>query len=271
MYHRTTDIQLRHVHWLQNALPIPKDDLPLVISVLGSDLSLLDFPGVVPRLRSVFRHRRVVLCPNASWMSARLIEKFAGYAEVHPLPFGIDQSWFEIERKRSSPDIWLCVSRLTPQKIGPLFSWGRAVFTDGKRQLHLIGPNQAGMDVPEWVHYHGSLSPEDIRADWFPRAKGLISLSRHSEGRPQVMLEAMASGIPVLASKVPAHCDFVEHRVSGWLCGGLDEFIEGVECLSEESANSAIGAKARESVKISSGTWDSFAERLLEVYRRALS
>jgi glycosyltransferase involved in cell wall biosynthesis len=44
------------------------------------------------------------------------------------------------------------------------------------------------------------------------------------EGLPNVILEAMASGLPIIASNKTSHPELVEHGINGFLCESLDEF-----------------------------------------------
>ena len=70
--YRRRSVDITHVNWLQNALPLWGTKTPAVISVLGSDFGLLHLPGMKMALRTVFRQRRVILSPNAEWMRPML-------------------------------------------------------------------------------------------------------------------------------------------------------------------------------------------------------
>src|SRR3546814_14151560 len=67
------------------------------------------------------------------------------------------------------------------------------------------------VELPGWVHYHGPASPRLLADEVFPAARGLITLSQHPEGRPQVLLEAMAASLPIVASDIPAHASNLAH------------------------------------------------------------
>jgi glycosyltransferase involved in cell wall biosynthesis len=164
---------------------------------------------------------------------------------------------------------WLAVTRLTKNKIGDLFNWGDGLFGD-ERQLHLFGPMQEQLELPAWVRYHGATHPVDLLQKWFPQACGLITLSRHDEGRPQVMLEAMAAGLPVLASSLPAHRDMLQQRQTGWLAASRNELCQGLAWLENPPNNQQTGQAARQWIKDTVGTWDNCAERYANAYRNLL-
>lgn len=270
---RQKHINLYHVNWLQNALSLWRSKQSALITVLGSDLGLLKMPGMTLLLRQVIKKRRCVLAPNAEWMVDELKLRFGNVAQVIPIPLGIDDEWFALQEKRHIlfPNKWLAVARLTSKKMGPLFDWGKDIFShQSDRELHLFGPMQEEMVIPEWVHYHGPTYPEELQEKWFPTATGLITTSQHDEGRPQVMLEAMAAGLPILASNIPAHRNFITHRKTGWLVDSQEEFNAGIQWLSSTTNNQAIAATARGWVKKEVGTWSDCADRYLNVYQTLL-
>jgi glycosyltransferase involved in cell wall biosynthesis len=269
-YRRRGDTDLYHVNWLQCALPLPNDGKPALVTVLGNDMRLLRLPMMRRAIRRALRGRRVAICPNAAWMEASLREAFGDLAEVTPVPFGIDPGWYAIQREPVRPPRWLAVTRLTANKLGPLFEWGEPLFREGKRELHLFGPMQEQVAVPEWVRYHGAATPEQLVRDWFPQAQGLVTLSRHAEGRPQVMLEAMASALPIIASRMPAHADIVADGVTGFLCDDEAGFAAGLEKLEDPDMNLRCGEAARAWVSRELGDWDDCASRYAVIYHRLL-
>lgn len=270
-YRRAPTPDIAHVNWLQNALPLHGTRLPALITVLGSDFGMLRLPGMAAVLRRVFRQRRCILAPNAAWMAARLEHAFGDVAEVRPIPFGVADAWFDVRRTAGAPadGPWLVVTRLTAAKLGSLLAWGKAAVAHG-RKLHLFGPMQERIALPEWMHYHGPVDPAVLREAWFPRAAGLVTLSVHDEGRPQVVLEAMASGLPIIASDIPAHRDLVEHGVSGWLVNGADDFEAALSALSAGDTNRRAGEAARGWVMEHVGSWRDCAACYVAAYQDLL-
>ncbi len=257
--------ELAHINWLQNAMPLWGTNIPALVTVLGSDYGLLSKPGMIPLLRAVFRQRPTILAPNALWMTPRLEELFGVVAKISPIPFGVHQRWFAIDRTDAEPGCWLAITRITRNKIGDLFTWGEGLFEN--RGLHLFGPMQEQIDLPAWVTWHGPTHAAELKDTWFPKASGLITLSRHDEGRPQVMLEAMAAGMPIIASNLPAHRDFVRHGETGWLVNSRKELAPALATLEDMGNNHAIGEAARRWTKQTIGDWDDCAARYASLYQ----
>lgn len=271
--YRRNKADVVHVNWLQNALPLWGTNTPALITVLGTDFALLKLPGMKQALRSMLKQRRSILAPNAQWMVPTLQAYFGDVAEVRAIAFGVDDAWFNVERTRPNAEqerLWLAITRITHSKIGDLFNWGEGLF-DASRQLHLFGPMQETVTLPEWVYYHGPTHPADLIEKWFPKASGLITLSRHDEGRPQVLLEAMAAGLPILASKLPAHCDMISHRQTGWIAEKKSDVAVGLERLEDESTSAHIATAARVWVSKTVGTWDDCAARYTQAYADLLT
>lgn len=265
--YRREPATLVHVNWLQNAMPLWGTHTPAVVSVLGTDFGLLKVPGMTTLLRQVFRQRATVLAPNADWMVPELQRRFGDVARVHAVSFGIDAAWYDVRRALdfSGPRRWLVVTRLTRAKVGDLFEWGEGLF-DASRELHLFGPMQEELSVPDWVHYHGPTHPADLLQRWFPQATGLLTLSRHDEGRPQVMLEAMASGLPIVASDLAAHRDLLRAGETGCLVRDEEELAQALQALEQAPANIAMGTAAQLWARQTMGTWDDCAQRYRVLY-----
>ena len=260
---------LYHANWLQLALGLPDDGRPAYVSVLGSDLCLLRKPGMTRMLRRAFARRRTLLAPNAGWMGTELRARFGDVAEVRPNPFGVAPRWFDIAREPVSPAEWLVVSRVTRNKLGHLIDWGEGLF-DPNRRLRLLGPMQERLALPGWIEHAGPTDPDALQHRWFPRTAGLLTLSRHDEGRPQVIIEAMAAGLPVIASAIAAHTDLIRHGETGWLVDSREELAAALRQAEAPASGVDVGRNARRWIREHIGTWDDCASRCVNAYRDLL-
>jgi glycosyltransferase involved in cell wall biosynthesis len=207
-----------------------------------------------------------ILAPNSHWMTEELEKLFGDLAQVRQVNFGIDNKWFEVSHTvPGDVNHWLCILRVTEKKIGPLFEWGEKIFSEDQ-QLHLFGPNQQGLDVPKWVNYHGPASPDQLIKEWYPKSIGFVTLSQHSEGKPQVLLETLAAGMPVIASSIPAHEETVENNVTGILVSSESEFRNAVDRLQDPLFNLQASRQARSSSLREFGTWDDCIQRYRKLY-----
>lgn len=262
---RNENMDVIHVNWLQNALTLRKNT-PALITVLGSDYRLLRFPGMKWMLRKIMTGRPVIIAPNAYWMQQELERCFGDVAEIRPIPFGVEARWFGIQRTPSPSHKWIAVTRITHDKLGDLLAWGKGYFGNS-RELHLFGPMQEKIALPNWIIWHGPTNPDELAQKWFPYATGLITLSQHSEGRPQVLLEAMAAGLPVVVSHQPAHSDVVIHGETGWIADSQESFAEAIEQAEDSGINLQVGNRAKSYICNHIGDWDHCADRYVTAYR----
>lgn len=102
------------------------------------------------------------------------------------------------------------------------------------------------------------------------RALDYLLLPSRWEGMPYIVLEAMATGLPVVCSPVDGAVDLVEDGVTGFLCGAADpaHLAAGVRELlaCEETARRSMGERARR-ITLERYTACAMADKLLQVYR----
>lgn len=113
----------------------------------------------------------------------------------------------------------------------------------------------AAANLPEG-RFHLAGEVDDIHA-WLG-SYDLLVLPSKLDGRPVVVLEALALGVPVLASRVGALPEIVQDGRTGWLCDShdIDAFVGRIEDLASASP------QARELIRKNART---FAETRLDV------
>jgi glycosyltransferase involved in cell wall biosynthesis len=154
-------------------------------------------------------------------------------ARLHVIPNGIDVQLFAPNpearhRVRAQlgieQDAWVLgsVGRLAPEKNQELLLDGVAPMLDQHRHLVLVGdgPERSALQAKaaatlrsDYVHFLGAR--EDIPD--LLAAFDAFALTSHSEGLPLVVLEAMASELPVVSTAVGGVPDVIDDELTGYL------------------------------------------------------
>lgn len=100
-------------------------------------------------------------------------------------------------------------------------------------------------------------------------ASDLLVLPSLFEGTPLVLVEAMASGLPIVTTDVCGMKDVITHRRSGWLVPVRDpaRIAAGLLTLAEDEVlRAALGRTARQQAE-TAYTWPAVARPVLEAYK----
>lgn len=132
----------------------------------------------------------------------------------------------------------LHVGRLEPIKNQKLLldMFASLQQANAEAQLDIVGDGSAAEDlqqhaqalgIADSVSFHG----EQLDVMPFLERCHLMVLSSHSEGTPMVVLEAMASGRPVVATAVGGLPDLIEAGTNGYLAqpGNAQDLLHGVQ------------------------------------------
>lgn len=124
--------------------------------------------------------------------------------------------------------------------------------------------------VLERVHFGGQISQADL-PNWYHMADLFISPS-HVDGSSVSLMEALACGLPVLVSDIPANQEWVREGQNGWLFrdGDVHMLVERVLAVMARKQDLAdIGRAARRSAE-ERADWSKNVKVLFEAYERAL-
>jgi glycosyltransferase involved in cell wall biosynthesis len=150
------------------------------------------------------------------------------------------------ERKQTRQGTRLiCVGRLSPEKGQPGLLQALAVVAKEVPQLSLIlvgdGPDRRQLErlarelsVTSHVTFAGRLSEQDTLKEI--AASDILVLPSFMEGLPIVLMEAMALGVPVIASRVAGIPELVEDSRTGLLFTPSD-WDELAECIQKLVSN----------------------------------
>lgn len=121
------------------------------------------------------------------------------------------------------------------------------------------------------VVFPGSIPQEELPT--YLRMADVFVRPSLSEGLGTAFLEAMACGVPVVASSVGGIPDFLADRQTGLFCNPTDPFdiAEKIKILLEDqSLRDAIVRRASEIIR-ERYTWDTVAQAMGHVYRRHIT
>lgn len=121
------------------------------------------------------------------------------------------------QRRVGAGEYFLYLGRLAPEKgvMTLIRAWAQVkapllVVGDGPQRTELQGVATPG------ISFLGTLPPEDV-GNVLQKARALLVPSEWFEGQPRAILEAYASGVPVIASRIGGLPEVVHDGVSGLL------------------------------------------------------
>lgn len=236
------------------------NNTPYIISLRGGDV-----PGFSPE---ELRGYHFILKPAIKhlWKEAdRIVANSQGLKElalktypegkIDVIPNGVDLEAFRPphSKKSEGSKTLLYVGRMTKQK-GISFLIEAIPFLSKKVRLELVGdgPLRGRLEslvkrlgVYERVHFSGWLSQDELIKKY--QQADLFVLPSLDEGMPNCILEAMACGLPIVATYVSGSRELVQSGVNGFLVSSRDR--EGLivaieEILKDESLRRQMGEKS---------------------------
>jgi glycosyltransferase involved in cell wall biosynthesis len=257
--------------------------VPYLVSLRGGDV-----PGaesglsavhwlLAPSRRCILRAARAVTAnsPGLKAMSERVDPP-----KVHLVPNGVDTQYFiprAADGNKDGPFRLLFVGRFQAQKnlfwlLDQLANLRRTSSRPFNLDLVGDGPERTGLSariqelgLGEAVHFHGWVERGALRGHY--QSADLIINPSHYEGMPNVLLEAMACGRPVLASRVPGNETVVVDQVTGWLYAPNDsrDFADRLSTLmARDDLTTALGQSARK-YAVQWYSWDRCAQSYLDL------
>jgi len=274
---------------------------PLVVGLHGSDVFLAEHKAAIGRAaRAVFGRAAAVTACSPD-LAARAIGLGARPATTTTIPYGVDPARFRPhapdERAairarlglRDGERLVLGGGRLVYKKgldVAIDAFAGDAVREAGPARLVIFGygdleeelrAQAARLGLADRVLFAGRIERDHIPA-LFAAADLFLLPSVHDhagnvDGLPNTLLEAMATGLPIVASDVVGVPTVIDDGVHGRLVPERDSAALGVALaalLREPARAAALGVAARERVEREL-TWPQIARRFVGVYRAALA
>ncbi|UYN92425.1 MAG: glycosyltransferase family 4 protein [Anaerolineales bacterium] len=208
--------------------------LPYIVSLRGGDVPGFrpyDFARqhrlLAPLLRLVWRRARAVVANSAGLRD--LGAAFESKVPIATIPNGVDVEQFQAPQREWQTARLLFVGRVVFQKgldvlldaLGGLveYEWVLTIVGDGPRRAELE-PQAQQLGIAERITFAGWQSGAELAAA-YAEANLFAYASRH-EGMPNALLEAMASGLPAVATRIAGNEELVVEGETGLLVPSED-------------------------------------------------
>jgi len=254
--------------------------LPYVIRVNGSDFRVrVQQAGFKELVINALSTADAVICPG-DILREDIIASGVNPQNVHRFMNGVDRERFHPSDKDSDGDSRiLFVGNLVPGKrvdvLVEAFARVRDVHPKARLQIVGSGPEQSKvemrseqLEIDNFVEFHGSVDHNDVAI--LMRRATCLCLPSNSEGMPNVVVEALATGLPVLATNVGEIPNLVKHEENGWLCDVADD---GLVSNLESGLNYVLGRQwSRKAIasSIDGLTWQNAAADVVTVLKAVL-
>jgi glycosyltransferase involved in cell wall biosynthesis len=147
----------------------------------------------------------------------------------------------------------------------------RLIMLGDGSQRTLIHDLLADAGLKGRVHFAGMVANASL-PDYYRSADLYISAS-HSDGSSVSLLEAMACGLPSLASDIPGNMEWVTVGQTGWTFadGSVDGLIQGIfTAVKQKTDLKSMGQMARDVVEVRAD-WNKNYPKMIEAYQMAIA
>ncbi|MEP7305889.1 MAG: glycosyltransferase family 4 protein [Acidobacteriota bacterium] len=228
----------------------------------------------LPEVREAEREERALarlIAVAGSFSRRALIGSGVDPEKTRVNPLGVDCSRFAVTPKSfGRPFRFLFVGAMIARKGIPLLldAWRELKGSD--TELWLVGSASTRtlslLPPLPGMRYLGRLPPSELA--FVLQQCDVFVFPSYCEGFGQVILEAMASGLPVITTTATAGPDIITHGHDGWIVepDNPDELVEAMRnCLVNRAIIPSMGLRARETAERFS--WPAYGVRLLTLLR----
>src|SRR3989338_5463172 len=268
-------------------------DIPYITSALGADVPGFDIGDwrlniyhslMKPITKSVWNNSSSIVANSLSLKE--LCEKFSNKHEIKVITNCVDTDVFYPANKKFSSDSkdvhLLYISRLTFQKgIETLIKACGILKAKGVNnyKLTVVGEGHLKdamfllidkLNIKDKVTFLGWKKLEELPDIY--RSADIFILPSVMEGMASVVLQAMACGLPIIASKVEGFQEVLEDNVNGLSAeyNNPQEFADAIEKLlkSKELREAMARNSAKKAQEFS---WETIAKKYLELYEKSVT
>lgn len=253
---------------------------PVVTTLRGSDVNLIHSSWLMRQLvyLCLCLSKRVVVVSES--LRKTVVGEFPAHRHKIQVIFnGIDDVFYTQNENRFGPSkvirfiyvgnlvkgkgvnfILEAVKSLTTQ------AWSFDIVGDGSEKQNLVDYCTHN-SIDAKVTFHGAVAPEKVPL--FLQNADVFVFASLAEGRPNVVLEAMAMGLPVIASAIPAVQELITDGDQGVLFppGNVGKLREAMErMVTHIDEGRVMGEMAREYILSQKLSWPESGRQYATVY-----
>jgi glycosyltransferase involved in cell wall biosynthesis len=216
---------------------------------------------------------RLLFAPNYELME--LLQRMTG-KPCHLMSRGVNVDLFSPARRtrRGGPFTIGYVGRITAEKsVERLIDLEKELLAAGAKDFHFLIVGQGALEgllKARMAHadFAGVLHGESL-AEAYANMDA-FAFPSHTDTFGNVVLEALASGVPVITTESGGPKFIVRHEETGFLAGRSQDFCRFImELMQHPEKQSTMRANARQYAL--GQTWDIVFDRLFQAYIRMLS
>lgn len=276
-------VMLLHANWSVNGVVAGIagwiTGVPVITTLRGSDVNTRPNSRLHRLLLKacLLTNCRVVTVSDA--IRARMEVEFPEFSgKLITIPNGVDERLlqFPIRRRHTSCCRLLSVGNLVANKGFATIIEALNLLRDSELHLGIVGDGEEkahleqlarSCELSEKIRFLGQLAPEEVGKTLLN--SDIFILASFSEGRPNVVLEAMAAGLPVIASDLAGVRELIEDGKTGLLFDpGNARQLAG--CIRRLASDPGLSAKlshaARDFIIRSDLLWSATARRYAALY-----
>ncbi len=200
---------------------------------------------------------------------------------LHIIHCGVDPALFTTKLHKGNGKRLIFIGRLAAVKGVPILLEAVARLRAEQPDIQLVlagdGPDRDWLQrkavergIADNVRITGYLSQEQVREEL--SASDIFVMASFAEGVPVVLMEAMASGLPVVATRIAGIAELVDDGISGYLTspGDVSALVQRIQTLVDDAdLRNRMGQAGRNTVETAFNSAKE-AEKLREILVSAL-
>jgi glycosyltransferase involved in cell wall biosynthesis len=268
-----------------------KWEVPLVISALGTIERKVAYEGsyTSKQIIEAMNFASTILSVSED-LKLHIVNLGISENKVHVVPNGVDIEKFKSVGKEharnllnlpQNKNIVLFVGALRKIKGVDYLIEAAKNFVNPDTELYMVGRDDGlkkslekkarELKISNYIKYTGPVNHEEIPL-WIS-ASDILVLPSLSEGRPNVVLEALSCEVPVVATDVGGIPELMVNGDTGYLVPAKDPAALSDKInklLNDESRRVKMGHFGRKSIIQRGLTWEAHAKKTVDIYSKLL-